>query len=74
MLVFGVDIPLVEVIFVLSIIIFILLIEAIVVISLLVKQMNKTKQLTGLIEKLSSTILEIKKKEIEQLDKLKKRR
>jgi hypothetical protein len=73
MLVFGVDIPLVEIVFTLAIVIFILLIEAIVVIALLVKQLNKTKKLGELVEKLSETILLIKKAEIEQLDKLKKK-
>ncbi len=73
MLVFGVDIPLVEVIFVLCIIIFLLLVEAIVVISLLMKQMHKTNKLGDLIQKLSQTLLEIKSAEIQELDKLKRR-
>ncbi|PIZ50588.1 hypothetical protein COY27_06610 [Candidatus Woesearchaeota archaeon CG_4_10_14_0_2_um_filter_33_13] len=73
MLVFGVDIPLVEVIFVLSIIIFILLVESIVVISLLMKQMHKTNKLGDLVQKLSETLLEIKRAEIEELDKIRKR-
>ena len=73
MLVFGVDIPLVEVIFVLCIIIFLLLVEAIVVISLLMKQMHKTNKLGDLVQKLSETLLEIKRAEIEELDKLKRK-
>jgi len=73
MLVFGVDIPLVEVIFVLCIIIFLLLVEAIVVISLLMKQMHKTNKLGDLVQKLSETLLEIKKAEITELDKLKRK-
>jgi predicted PurR-regulated permease PerM len=73
MLVFGVDIPLVEVIFVLCIIIFLLLVEAIVVISLLMKQMHKTNKLGDLIQKLSQTLLEIKSAEIQELDKLKRK-
>jgi hypothetical protein len=73
MLVFGIDIPLVEVLFVLGIIIGILLVESIVVISLLIKQMNKTNKLASLVQKLSETLLEIKKAEIEELDKLRKK-
>jgi hypothetical protein len=73
MLVFGIDIPLVEVIFALAIIIFILLVESIVIISLLIKQMNKSKKLGTLIEQLSETLLQIKKAEIEELDKIKKK-
>ena len=73
MLVFGIDIPLVEVIFVLCIIIFLLLVESIVVISLLMKQMNKTNKLGDLVQKLSETLLEIKKAEIQELDKLKRK-
>jgi predicted PurR-regulated permease PerM len=73
MLVFGIDIPLVEVIFVLCIVIFLLLIEAIVVISLLMKQMHKTNKLGDLIQKLSQTLLEIKSAEIQELDKLRRK-
>jgi hypothetical protein len=73
MLVFGVDVPLVEVIFAFAIIIFILFIEAVIVIGLLIKQMNKTKQLSELIEKMSETILAIKKVEIEELDRIRRR-
>jgi hypothetical protein len=73
MLVFGIDIPLVEVIFVLCIVIFFLLVESIIVISLLMKQMNKTNKLGGLVQNLSETLLEIKKAEIQELDKLKRK-
>lgn len=73
MLIFGVDIPLVEVIFAMAFVIFIILIELIVLVLLMLKQMHKTKQLGVLIEKLSETILSIKKAEIEELDKIKKR-
>jgi hypothetical protein len=72
MLAFGVDVPLIEIIFALALIIFILLVETIVILSLLMKQMNKSKDLARLIEKLSDTLLNIKKAEIEELDKLKK--
>jgi hypothetical protein len=73
MLVFGVDIPLVEVVISLSVIIIIVLIEVIIIVSLMLKQMNKSKELTQLLENLSETILSIKKVEIEELDKLRKR-
>ena len=73
MLIFGIDVPLIEIIFVLALVIFIILIEVIVIVSLLIKQMNKSKQLAFLIEQLSETILSIKKVEIEELDKLRKR-
>jgi len=73
MLVFGIDIPLVEVIIGFMIISFIILVEVIVIISLLVKQMNKTKKLLSLINQLSETVLSIKKAEILELDKLKRK-
>lgn len=73
MLVFGLDIPLVEVIFALAMIIFILLIEAVIVIGLLLKQMNKTKKLGELMQKMSETLLSIKRAEMEELDKLKRK-
>ncbi len=70
MLVFGADIPLIEVIFALAIIIFFLLVESVVVVMLMVKQLNKTKRMTELIQNLSNTLLQIKKAEIEELDKI----
>jgi len=72
MLVFGVDVPLIEVILAFALVTFILLVEAVMVIVLLIKQMNKTKKLSGLVEDLSGTILEIKKAEIEELDRIRK--
>ncbi len=72
MLAFGVDVPLVEIIFALALIIFVLLIETIVIISLLMKQMHKSKELSHLIEKMSDTLLNIKRAEIEELDKLRR--
>ncbi len=73
MLAFGVDIPLVEVILIFGVVIFILLIESIIIIILLVKQLQKTKNVGILLEKLSQTLLEIKKAEIDELDKLRSR-
>ncbi len=72
MLVFGIDIPLVEVLFTLVIVIFVLLVESVIVIILLMKEMKRTRKLGELIEKLSDTILQIKRAEIEELDKLRK--
>ena len=73
MLVFGVDIPLIEIILVFVVIIFILLIEALVIIGLLMSQMNRSRKQTELLEKLSSTLLEIKKAEIMELDKIRRK-
>ena len=73
MLVYGIDIPLVEVILAFAIIIFIILVEAVIIITLMVKQLNKTKNLGDLLLKLSETLLEIKHKEIEELDKLRRK-
>ena len=72
MLIFGIDVPLIELILAFVVVLFLVLVEAIIIISLLVKQLNKTKKLGDLIEKLSSTLLQIKKKELEELDKLKR--
>ena len=74
MLVFGVDIPLVEIFLVFAIVIFILLVESVIIIALLVKQQQKTKNMGLLLEKLSQILLEIKKAEIDELDKLRSRR
>lgn len=73
MIIFGTDIPLVEVIFGFTIISFLLLVEIIIVTIVLIKQMNDIKKLGSLINKLSDTLLQIKKVEVEELDKLKKR-
>ena len=73
MLVFGIDIPLIEILLVFSIIIFILFIEAIVVIALLMSQLNKMKGLASLLDRLSGTILDMKKNEMEEIDRLKRK-
>ncbi len=72
MLVFGVDVPLVEIILIFAIVIFILLVESVIILALLVKQLQKTKNVGVLLEKLSQTLLEIKKAEIDELDKLRR--
>ncbi len=72
-LVGGVDIPLIEVILVFGVVVFILLIESIIIIGLLVKQLQKTKNVGVLLERLSQVLLEIKKAEIDELDKLRRK-
>ena len=72
-LVGGVDIPLIEVILVFGVVVFILLIESIIIIGLLVKQLQKTRNVGVLVERLSKVLLEIKKAEIDELDKLRRR-
>ncbi|HIJ10929.1 TPA: hypothetical protein HA278_02625 [Candidatus Woesearchaeota archaeon] len=57
MLIFGVDVPLVEIILVFAIILFILLVEAIVIIGMLISQMNKTKKLSSLLDDLAKNLL-----------------
>ncbi|MEK6900743.1 MAG: hypothetical protein AABX37_00190 [Nanoarchaeota archaeon] len=74
MLVFGIDIPLVEILLVLVLVIFVLLAESVIVVILLIKQMNKSKKLIDLVERMSETILSIKKAEIEQLDRIRGRK
>lgn len=73
MIVFGVDVPLVELLFVLVVVISILLVEALVIIILLMNQTNRSKTQTELLEKLSQTMLEIKKAEIAELDKIRRK-
>ena len=73
MLVFGIDVPLIEIVFAITIIIIILLVESLVVIMLLIKQMAKTKKVGEAVEKLSEAILQVKRAEIEELDKLSRR-
>mgnify|MGYP001569052424 CR=1 FL=1 len=73
MIVFGVDVPLVELMLVFIVIITLLLIEALVVIVLLMSQTNRSRKQTELLEKLSQTMLEIKKAEITELEKIRKK-
>lgn len=60
MLVYNVDIPLVEITLLIGIIVIILLIESIILVILLIKQINKTKKLGEQIESLSETIVGVK--------------
>ncbi len=45
MLVFGIDVPLVEILFALAILIFLILAEVIVILALMIKKMNRMKEL-----------------------------
>jgi len=72
-LVSGIDVPIIEILLIMSVIILLLLIESIVIIILLLKQMSKTTKLGQAVERLSEAILQVKKAEIEELDKLSKR-
>ncbi len=74
MLVFGFDLPLVEVVLIFALVIFVLLVETIVIISLLVRQLSQAKELSMLLQKLSDTLLEIKKVEIIEMDRIRGRR
>ena len=49
------------------------LIEAAVIIALLIKQMKHSKEQSELLNNLSQTLLEMKKLEIQELDKIKKK-
>ncbi|MEK6899730.1 MAG: hypothetical protein AABX05_01270 [Nanoarchaeota archaeon] len=74
MLIFGIDVALVEIVFIMGIITIILLIESLIIISLMVSQMRKTKNIGLLLERLSQVLLEIKKAEIQELDMIKGRK
>ena len=69
----NVDVPLLEIVLTFGIIQFLVLIEAAVVIALLIKQMKHSKEQSELLIKLSNTLLEVKKLELQELDKMKKR-
>lgn len=64
MLVFGIDIPLVEIVLLLSIIIFILFIEVIVILVIQVRHLRKIQELKEYMEKISGHISEAKTKEL----------
>ena len=71
-LMFGVDIPLLQVILVFTVISIILLIEIIVVMLMLMKQAGHSKQKQELLKQMMDTLLEIKDKEIEELAQLRR--
>ena len=71
MLVFGIDIPLIEVIFGLVLVSFIILAEIVVVVILLMKNLSRTKEMAELLNKLSNVLLEVKREEMKEIEKLK---
>ena len=71
MLVFGIDIPLVEVVFLLAIIIFILFIEVIVIVVIQVRHLRKIQELREYMEKVSGHLSEAKTKELHKEPSLK---
>lgn len=56
MLVFGVDIPLVEILFVFGIITFLLLLEGIIIIILITSQLKKMKSVAESLQQLLETV------------------
>jgi len=72
MLVFGVDVPLIEVVFALAVIGFIVLIEIIIVVVLLMKSLRKVKEVGDLLTNLSQILLEVKKEEMKEIERLKR--
>ncbi len=58
---FGLDVPLIEVLFVFLVVTFIVLLECIVIIILLMRESSRTTKLTTLTENLSRSLLEHKK-------------
>ena len=73
MIIFGVDVPLLEIVLTFGIIQFLVLIEAAVVIALLIKQMKHSKEQSELLNKLSHNLLEVKKLELEELERMKRK-
>ncbi len=72
-LVFGIDIPLIQIIIVFFILSFLILLEIIIVMLLLTKVLEKAKNRDELQKKMLEALLEIKKAEIEELDKIKRK-
>lgn len=71
MFVFGIDIPLVELIFAFTIIAVIILIEITIILLLMAYQMKNSKKLGGEIKRLSNTLMRLEDKELKELDKIK---
>ena len=68
MLVFGVDVPLLEMILVFVILVIIVLIEVIVVMFLTMKHMNKSKESHELVSDLAEVLLQVKQEEQKTID------
>jgi len=74
MLVFGIDVPLIEVMLAMLIVIFVVLLETIVILALLTRQTNKIKKLSEAVERISHGLGEVKSSENKILDVLKKKK
>lgn len=72
MWIFGIDIPLVELILALGIIGIIILIELIIILILISFHMRNSKRLESEIGRLSSTLMELQGRELKEIDKLQK--
>ena len=72
--VFGVDVPLVELILTFSVITLIVLVEVTVVMIILLYQMRHSKEVTRHLEKMSRTLLSLEKEELKALKRTKRRR
>ena len=72
-LVFGIDIPLIQIIIIFFIISFLILLEIIIVMLVLTKLLEKAKTRDELQKKMLDALLEIKKKEIEELSRSKRK-
>jgi len=70
MLVFGVDIPVVEVIFTVAVLIIIILVEAVVMLFVFIKQMNKMKNVVTSLENMYHLSSHAKREELEKGSKL----
>ena len=70
MYLFGVDVPLVEVMFAFTVIAMIILIEITIILIMLSYQIKASKKLGKNIRRLSYTLLKLEDKELAELDKL----
>lgn len=70
MLVFGVDIPVVEVIFTIAVLIIIILVEAVIMLFVFIKQMNKMKNVVTSLENMYHLSSHAKREELEKGSKL----
>ena len=65
MIIFGIDVPLAEILVVLIIICFLILIESIVIVALLMRKIDKLQRINKLTLKYVETLYQLKNKEIE---------
>lgn len=72
-LLFGVDIPLIQIIVIFFILSFLVLVEIIIVMLILTKMLEKAKQRDELQKQMMETLIDVKRKEIEELNLLKRK-